>query len=337
MKNRRFIHVILAGLLGLFVIFIISSFIYTSPSVVLPLKIDYRRRPECTCVRSELPSLLSVLKSEQNDSQTSLCSQYATQRGPHQRIISISLFGPKENKMFQFNRSLNFLHELIQDLNMRYSDGFVLRIYHDNTINTTDIICPIECNHSNVDFCEMNHKLYIPPKIWRFIPAGDPLVDVMMSRDLDSALTKREREAVDVWLASNKSFHAMRDHPMHSVPMLGGMWGFRPSLNRNLSRLIHDKIHNQDLIRNYTGRADQGFLAAHIWPFAKASAIAHDSFSCAHGFGHPAQPFPTQRPLANETNCFVGCVRSCCGHGIMPFGQCPIQCRPNDHPEWIYC
>ncbi|CAF4977274.1 unnamed protein product [Rotaria sp. Silwood1] len=160
---------------------------------------------------------------------------------------------------------------------------------------------------------------------------------LVMSRDLDSALTKREREAVDVWLASNKSFHAMRDHPMHSVPMLGGMWGFRPSLNRNLSRLIHDKIHNQDLIRNYTGRADQGFLAAHIWPFAKASAIAHDSFSCAHGFGHPAQPFPTQRPLANETNCFVGCVRPCCGHGRMPFGQCPIQCRPNEHPEWIYC
>ncbi|CAF3299161.1 unnamed protein product, partial [Rotaria sp. Silwood2] len=24
----------------------------------------------------------------------------------------------------------------------------------------------------------MNSKLFIPPKIWRFIPAGDPLVDV---------------------------------------------------------------------------------------------------------------------------------------------------------------
>ncbi|CAF2641649.1 unnamed protein product [Rotaria sp. Silwood2] len=337
MRSRRFIYFILTGLLGSCVIFIISNFTYSSSVSVLPWKIDYRRRPECTCLRSELPPLSSPLTSEQNDSQASLCSQYATQRGPHQRIISISIFGPKENKMFQVNRTLNFLHELIKDLNIIYSDGFILRIHHDKTINTTDIICPIECNHPNVDFCSMNHKLYIPPKIWRFIPAGDPLVNVMMSRDLDSALTKRERDAVDVWLASNKSFHTMRDHPMHGVPMLGGMWGFRPSLNRNLSRLIHDKIHNQELIKRYGGRADQGFLSSHIWPFAKASAIAHDSFLCTHGFGHQADPFPTQRPSANETNCFIGCVRPCCGFGKMPFGECPKRCRPKDHPEWIYC
>ncbi|CAF1063164.1 unnamed protein product [Rotaria sordida] len=158
-----------------------------------------------------------------------------------------------------------------------------------------------------------------------------------MSRDLDSALTKREREAVDAWLASNKSFHTMRDHPMHGVPMLGGMWGFRPSLNRNLSRIIHDKIHNEKLIKRYGGRGDQGFLSSHIWPVAKASALAHDSFLCVHGFGHRADPFPTQRPSANETNCFIGCVRPCCGYGRMPFGQCPKRCRPKDHPEWIYC
>ncbi|CAF4355383.1 unnamed protein product, partial [Adineta steineri] len=49
------------------------------------------------------------------------------------------------------------------------------------------------------------------------------------------------------------------------------------------------------------------------------------------------EAFPTQRPSANETNCFVGCVRPCCGTGKMPFGKCPKECRPKDHPEWIYC
>ena len=159
----------------------------------------------------------------------------------------------------------------------------------------------------------------------------------MLSRDLDSALTKRERTAVDAWLASNKSFHTMRDNPMHSVPMLGGLWGFRPSINRSLSRVILNKIHNKNLIRRYSGRADQIFLSSHIWPLAKMSAIAHDSFFCKHGFGHKAEPFPTQRPSANETNCFVGCRRSCCGYGKMPFSECPRQCRPNNHPEWVYC
>jgi hypothetical protein len=70
-----------------------------------------------------------------------------------------------------------------------------------------------------------------------------------MSRDLDSALTQRERDAVNVWLASNKSFHSMRDHPMHGVPMLGGMWGFRPPLDPKTSHLLHNKIHDRELLK----------------------------------------------------------------------------------------
>lgn len=157
-----------------------------------------------------------------------------------------------------------------------------------------------------------------------------------MSRDLDSALTKRERAAVDFWLASNKSFHSMRDHPMHGVPMLGGMWAFRTSLDRKAAASIHEKIHNRTLVQNYGGRGDQTFLTHHVWPIARLSAITHDSFLCRHNFGHPTQPFPTQRQI-NQTNCFIGCVRPCCTNGKMPFGHCPIQCRPKDHQDWLYC
>lgn len=158
-----------------------------------------------------------------------------------------------------------------------------------------------------------------------------------MSRDLDSALTIRERASVNAWLASNKSFHAMRDHPQHGVPMLGGMWGFRPSLNPSMARVFREKIHNPDLVRHYGGRGDQTFLAQEIWGQAKSSILVHDSFLCQRNFGLKPEPFPTQRPSANETNCFVGCVRPCCGHGKMPFPECPKECRPVDHPEWNYC
>ncbi|CAF2117142.1 unnamed protein product [Rotaria magnacalcarata] len=337
MKNCRFFYLIFTILLGSFVVLVIERFYLISFTNILLLENDYRRRSGCTCSRSSLTPLRSPLTSENNHIQLSLCSEYATQRGPHQRIIAISIFGPKENKMFQMNRSLELLHNLIEDLNTVYPDNFILRVYHDDTVSASNIICPMECKHPNVDFCNMTDKLYIPPKIWRFTPAGDPLVDIMMSRDLDSPLTKRERAAVDVWLTSNKLFHSLRDHPMHGVPMLGGMWGFRPSLNRSISRLILDKIYNRELIKRYTGRADQSFLSSHVWPYAKASAIAHDSFLCKREFGQKSEPFPTQRPSANETNCFIGCVRPCCSHGKMPFGHCPQECRPKDHPEWVYC
>jgi hypothetical protein len=158
-----------------------------------------------------------------------------------------------------------------------------------------------------------------------------------MSRDLDSALTLRERAAVNAWLASNKAFHAMHDHPSHRAPMLGGMWGFRPVLNRSLSRAILDKIHDQTLIERYFGRADQPFLAVHVWPSARSSILVHDSFHCAGGVDNRTEPFPTQRLLAHETECFVGCKRPCCRSGKMPFQPCPKQCRPKNHPEWLYC
>lgn len=160
---------------------------------------------------------------------------------------------------------------------------------------------------------------------------------LVMSRDLDSALTQRERAAVDEWLASNKSFHSMRDHPLHAVPMLGGLWGFRPSRDPNISRVIHAKLHNKDLVRHYGGILDQKFLSVHVWPLSKSNVIAHDSFLCHHGYGNKPEPFPSQRTSANETDCFIGCVRPCCGRGKLPFGPCPLQCRPKDHPEWVYC
>ena len=172
----RFLMIILLLLSIVYVLFRFTDFRipYYNP---IPMDINYRQRSGCSCSRPALPW------SPFNQSRTplTLCSQYATHRGPDQRIISISLFGPKENRMFQPNRSLIFLHQLIADVNTIYSDRFVLRVYHDDTINLADVICPVECENANVDFCDMSKKLFIPPKIWRFVPAGDPLVDISKS------------------------------------------------------------------------------------------------------------------------------------------------------------
>jgi hypothetical protein len=177
---RLFSRFIFICLICTFIIYIVFRFTYSTSSISIPLNFNYRQRPECTCSRPELSSLILNFTSNQTEIQSSLCSIYATKRGPNQRIIAISLFGPKENKMFQLNKSLTFLNELIKDLNKIYSDDFILRVYHDKTIAMSDVICPIECQNPNVDFCNMDSKLFIPPKIWRFIPAGDPLVDISM-------------------------------------------------------------------------------------------------------------------------------------------------------------
>jgi hypothetical protein len=157
---------------------------------------------------------------------------------------------------------------------------------------------------------------------------------LVLSRDLDSPLTLRERSAVDAWLLSNKSFHAMRDHPLHETIVLAGMWGFRPSLNRKLSRTIHHKLHNTTLVKAYTGLGDQPFLAQEVWPYVTNDRLVHDSFHCEK-FGE-AVPFPTQRPPLNETYRFVGCIKPCT-QAAHTFNKCPIACRPKDHKDWVDC
>lgn len=75
------------------------------------------------------------------------------------------------------------------------------------------------------------------------MPIGDPLVDIFVSRDLDSPIIDREREAVKIWEKSDKILHYMRDHPYHRYPILGGMWGAKvKKLDPNDTRQIQIDI-----------------------------------------------------------------------------------------------
>ena len=60
---------------------------------------------------------------------------------------------------------------------------------------------------------------------WRFFPTLDPQVEYFVSRDLDSMFSDREEAAVNAWLKSGKAHHMMRDHPQHSINILGSGWG----------------------------------------------------------------------------------------------------------------
>lgn len=69
---------------------------------------------------------------------------------------------------------------------------------------------------------------------------------------------------MEQWLASNKTFHIMRDHPNHDTPILGGMWGARwdnlpaPRAADELAR-VRDKMLKQGLGKSRHG-VDQEIL-----------------------------------------------------------------------------
>lgn len=121
---------------------------------------------------------------------------------------------------------------------------------------------------------------------WRFELACAQGVEVMLSRDCDSRLGHREAFAVREWLEGDKGFHVMHDHPYHTVPMLGGMWGCRgfalPTFNNLMAAWpAEDRL-----------QTDQEFLSKEIWPRIQGDVLNHDEFF-RHLWG--GKPFPVPR------------------------------------------
>lgn len=108
--------------------------------------------------------------------------------------------------------------------------------------------------------------------LWRFLPAQEN-INIFLSRDCDCRFSEREVVAVREWMASKKTFHIMRDHPYHGVPILGGLWGCKgnslaPWIRKIFDYKINDANHG----------IDQDFLADIIYPHVKKDSYIHDSF-----------------------------------------------------------
>ena len=117
---------------------------------------------------------------------------------------------------------------------------------------------------------------------WRFETSYDLQVDISIFRDTDSRLNMREKYAVDEWLASDKTFHIMRDHPHHGFPILGGMWGYKKNYKYDMRKLLN----SFDKTDRYG--TDYEFFGKVLYPMIRKDKIVHDPF-------FDKKPFPTER------------------------------------------
>lgn len=125
---------------------------------------------------------------------------------------------------------------------------------------------------------------------WRFYPAAEEDVEVMISRDTDCRLNVREKEAVDEWLKSDRGFHIMRDHPYHAFPVLGGMWGAKRNCLPNMKELIEGWAQKDAYGTDYE------FFANVVMPLIQEDIFVHDEF-------FNGRRNPTPHPLAALQGC----------------------------------
>lgn len=193
-------------------------------------------------------------------------------------IIAYSLWG--EHPIYWIGALKNI------ELAKKYFPGWICRFYIDKNCKQ-ELIDTIKGDNVEVVMIDSNNDW--SGMFWRFLASEDPDVNIFLSRDTDSRFSDREVAAINEWLESDKDFHIIRDHPFHTVPILGGLWACRNGILRNIkiSKLINEW-------KDFSKKGcDQDFLGQVIYPYVRPRAMEHSEFGLR--YGGETRKFPTER------------------------------------------
>jgi len=189
------------------------------------------------------------------------------------KLITFSLWGQDPKYLIGAIRNAELAKEIYPD--------WVCRFYVGQSV-PSQIIFQLE-SFDNVEVVQRPEFGDWRGMFWRFLPASEEGVEVMISRDTDSRLNIREKAAVDEWLTSDKKLHIMRDHPYHRYSILGGMWGAKQGAIKDIDQLIACFAQEDAYGTDYK------FFAELIFPNLNPNDImTHDEF-------FDGQPFPNAR------------------------------------------
>ncbi len=138
--------------------------------------------------------------------------------------------------------------------------------------------------------------------LWRFFPASDPNVEVMISRDCDSRLSIRESDMVKDFVSSPSKFHNIKDHPNHySWEVLAGMWGIKQGIIHSIEEEITHYINQPDI--SFTRWLDQKFLQQ-MYSKYNLESISLNHFSSDPKFNlkYPRQEYKFIGEVYDENN-----------------------------------
>lgn len=168
----------------------------------------------------------------------------------------------------------------------KYFPEWICRFYIDEN-SEKELIESIKGD--NVEVILVNSKDSFHGMFWRFWASEDEDVNIFLSRDCDSRFSDREISAIKEWLDSDKDFHIMRDHPYHTVPILGGMWGCRNGLMRKIGIIKMIESWGQFQRKGI----DQDFLGRCVYPLVINTSMEHSEFNLK--FGGEIRNFPIVR------------------------------------------
>lgn len=144
----------------------------------------------------------------------------------------------------------------------------------------------------NLVVCE--NDLFTKKMLWRLKPIFHSKYTHILCRDLDAPLTLRERICVEDWILSGAVIHAITDNDQHTIPLMGGMIGFRcERFIAHTNFQTWDELVNDSKIDFSKKGSDQDLLQQKILPLFSENYILEGTLSkCEHFLrGMPKRDF----------------------------------------------
>jgi hypothetical protein len=127
----------------------------------------------------------------------------------------------------------------------------------------------------------------------RFLPGFRLINDIVIFRDADSRLLKRDYLAVMYWLNNtDKKVHLIRDHPANKFRIMAGLWGIRDGIiaKSEIIKKFYEYFKKPEY-NKWT--VDQIYLQKYIYPLIENTTCIHADFN---KFEKWAIPFPKNAP-----------------------------------------
>jgi len=163
-------------------------------------------------------------------------------------------------KVFSFciyGSELNYYNGLLENINIinEYFPDFEIYIYKGFCDATWTF------QGKNIKVIETEREGAIN-MLFRYLPLT--FADLGFVRDADSRIYERDRWCIQQFLKSSKNYHIVRDHYYHKEPIMGGIFGWKKTLNINLG-LDATIIYSEDM----------SYLKTHLYPLVKSDSLVH--------------------------------------------------------------
>ena len=205
-------------------------------------------------------------------------------------IFSFSLYG--DDRKYSDPLFINF------DIINSNFNNFEVQIYYDNSVPIS-VINELEKKGAILLEITTKYNTATEKMSWRYNPIFNNANDCCIIRDSDSVISFREICLIKEWLNSSYNFHIIRDHPLHNMPIMGGLFAIKKPIFDRFQKQFECKF-TKYISFEYNG--DQLFLAHEIYPI-----VVEDSFIQTSCFSFMCEKVSYIKKAKNPSN-YIGSV-----------------------------